>query len=224
MNRVDIYAYIQNFIKEKTGNRTFLFSLAITLLSSSLTTNASDEGLYDPKAPAGSAFIRIFDNTSSSSFTAKIGGKTLKSSDSNVSPYQFFPQGDYTLDMNGKSYQLPLEANHYYTAYIKPAGDIGVVEGRKFDQRKKALIAFYNFTETPLALKTVNGKSSVLAPVDASDSGFREVNAVKITLATFNETQKLISAGTVALKRGKVFNLFAFIDSNNQPALTWIQE
>ena len=214
----------QNYIARKRPEAwTLLFSLIIALLPAKAIAN--DDALYGPVAPPGSAFIRIFNNHPSENLTATIGGKKLKTENTySTSKYQYFPAGDYTLELSNISSTLKLESGHYYTAYLGISGNVATIEGRGFNQRRKALIAFYNLMEVPITLKTINGKATVIPVVDPNTAGFREVNAIKIDLSAFNEKNKIVDANTIALKRGKVFSLFASASASGNPILVWIEE
>lgn len=227
MNTLNTQRLRSDRCNQSTALRLLRASLAIctALLLTTLNVKADDEALYGPKAPSGSAFIRLFNSSQSTSASATIGSKTLTAEGAyNASQYQFLPAGEYTLKMNNLEQPIALEADHYYTAYLNNAGAIATVEGQAFNQRKKALIAFYNLTDAPLTLKTDNGKGTVIKDVNSNNSGFRAVNAVKISLAVFNEHAKVVSASPVALKRGEIFNLFAIKKPNAQPSLVWVQE
>ncbi|UZE96306.1 alginate O-acetyltransferase AlgF [Alkalimarinus alittae] len=227
MNRLSLYLSRTGRNHKGSTTRFLLLSLSTmaALLLTTLNVNADDEALYGPKAPPGSAFIRIFNSSQAAMLTASIGSKTLTAEGVySASEYQFLPAGEYTLNLKQSQQPLVLEAGHYYTAYLNKSGAISTIEGQAFSQRKKALIAFYNLTDAPLTLKTDNGKGTVIKGVDSNNSGFREVNAVKISLAVFNEQKKIASASPIALKRGEIFNLFAISQPNAHPSLVWVQE
>lgn len=225
MNRLNVYLSTASSNVEKNSGYALLLFLTISLMLITGNVRANEEALYGPVAPPGSAFIRLFNNAPSTALSAIIGGKQLDVDGAySASGYQFLPAGEYSLEMKSLSRQLTLDADHYYTAYVDASGKIAVVEGRGFDQRKKALIAFYNLTASPLSLKTANGKGTVVADVASNESGFREVNAVKIGLAAFINEEKIVDAKPVVLKRGKTFSLFAIGNSNDRPALVWVQE
>ena len=212
--------------QQKKSRLSIFFSVIALFLLVQFNVMANEEALYDPVAPPGSAFIRIFNNDQSSELSATIGEKPLKAKDAcSASEYHFVPAGNYELEIKGIRRMLNLEADHYYTAYLDALGEIAFIEGRPFNQRKKALIAFYNLIENAsLALMTANGKVSVIKPVDFNGIGFREVNAVKINLSAYQGTEKIVDAKSILLKRGKVFSLFACGSLNNRPTLVWVGE
>ncbi len=224
MNRLSLYLSSTRCNRKGSSTRFLLLALA-TLLLTTLNVKASEEALYGPKAPPGSAFIRIFNSSQAAMLTASIGSKSLTAKGVySASKYQFLPAGEYTLNIKQSQQPLVLEADHYYTAFLNKSGAISTIEGQAFSQRKKALIAFYNLTDIPLTLKTDNGKGTVIKGVEPNNSGFREVNAVKISLAVFNAQKKIVSASPIALKRGEIFNLFAVSQPNTNPSLVWVQE
>ena len=225
MNRFQINLRSRNNLNKTASIWTLSLYLMTALLFYTGSVNASEEALYGPKAPPGSAFVRVFNNAQSALLTANVGGKTMTAEGAyGASAYEFLPAGEYTLSIKNIDHTLTLAADHYYTAYLDASGKISTVEGRAFNQRKKSLIVFYNLTEAPLTLKTENGKGTVIKDVASKTSGFREVNAVKIGLAAFNETAKVVSASPIVLKRGEIFSLFATSNPSAHPTLVWIQE
>lgn len=225
MNRLHTYFIKQRNNPMHTAYFYLMLSLTMALTLGAFNASANEEAVYGPVAPPGSAFIRVFNNGQATTQSATIGGKSLTVEGAyNAGPYKFFPAEDYKLTIKNNELKIKLEADHYYTAYLNAENEVTVAEGRGFKQRKKALLAFYNLLNNPISIKTANGKSTVIKSVDKNFAGFREVNAVKITLAAFNETKKVLDAKPIALKRGKIFSLFATNNASGQATLVWVQE
>ena len=225
MNSLHTYFIRQRNNPTHTAYCFLMLSLTIAIILGAVNASANEEAVYGPVAPPGSAFIRIFNNSQATTQSATIGGKSLTVEGAyNAGAYKFFPAEDYKLTIKNNDLTIKLETNHYYTVYLNAENEVTVVEGRGFKQRKKALLAFYNLLNNPISIKTANGKATVIKPVDKNFAGFREVNAVKITLAAFNETEKVLNAKPIALKRGKIFSLFATNNASGQVALVWVQE
>ena len=197
-------------------------AIATLLLGLIPTAEADDAALYARKAPPGSAFIRIFNNSHAHTQQAAINNLSLKASGKfNTSPYQFLPAKQYQLTLAGITIPVSLEPDHAYTFYLDATDNIVTVEGAIFKNKRKALIEFYNLTSTPLTLKTSDGKVTVIEPVSPQSRGFREINAVNLGLSAFAEGRKLADAKPIQLKRAQIFSLFAISTSPTKPALFW---
>jgi len=219
MKSLSINQYSQRLLAILKLSLVFLISFPVTNVS------ANEEALYGPTAPTGSTFIRFFNNTNNGTQTAHIAGKALKRAKPyQAGAYQFFPANNYMVTIQGDERSFKFDANHYYTVYLNTSNSVAIAEGREFKSRKKALISLYNLSNKALNIKTANGKTSVIDTVAASSVGFREINAVKVSLAAFDGETKIQNALIVSLKRGKVFNLFATMDSSGQINLNWIQD
>lgn len=203
---------------------SFLTLIGVTLLfEARLTDNSSpvlsvstaqaedlDEGLYDPVAPDGSAFIR-FIQASDKLFEAvpKVDGKKypmLQFGDS--SPYFVIPQGSHSVAFGPYVEKMDIEAGKYHTVAIYEPSKLVIMEDNKNDNRAKSLLSFYNLTQhNSLELKTEDGKVTIIAPLEAGTTNSRLVNALTIKLAIFNSFTKIADLEPVALKRGKAHSV-----------------
>ncbi len=197
----------------------FLFSLLLLLPVAA--AQAGEEALYAAEAPDGAAFIRIINaNTGGGIAEGRIGGKAIKDVEPlEASAYIYLPEGSYELSVGGKSEAVTMASNRFYTAVVTETGELKVLEDADFDNPRKALVSFYNLTDSAtVTLKTADGKVAVTDPVAPMQMANREINAVKVAMGAFSKDQALAKTSEVNLQRGKVFSFFA-IEVGGQPRL-----
>ncbi|WP_020410966.1 alginate O-acetyltransferase AlgF [Hahella ganghwensis] len=208
--------------------KTYVKNILLIFLVWSFATSlarADEAALYGPEAPPGSAFIRVFNaQVNLPVENAGVGGKVFGEIDPlSSSKYVFLPAGAYEVELSGAKQPVQLEKDAFYTLVVLKGEEPKLVQDEAFDNRRKALLGLYNLTDADaLDLKTSNGKTAVLESVEKLGSKHRQVNAVKISLAAFNGSEKLADAAPVNLERGKVFSLFA-CGSKAQPRLVWVE-
>lgn len=193
----------------RTGSQRLakVFALAAGLSMLSLNAFAGGDSALYPVAPKGSAFVRVY-NASSSEITPSIGpGKFTAVSPSSSSAYSFVPGGSYTAQLGAKSLPVTLSSDKYYTV-VNETSQPKLVEESKFDNKAKSRIDVQNLTDKPLTLKTADGKTDVVPNVAPSKSGSREINPVKVSLALYSGDQKVADVKPVTLERGKITSLF----------------
>ena len=74
------------------------------------------------------------------------------------------------------------------------------------EDSKKAQIAFYNLTDKPLSLKTLDGKHAVVESVASLQAGTRMVNEIKIGFAAYAGEQNLARFDELFLKKGRSYS------------------
>ncbi|AYC31868.1 alginate O-acetyltransferase [Pseudomonas cavernae] len=183
---------------------------------------ADDAVLYGPAAPKGSTFVRLY-NASNQEVSANVG--TAKLDD--VGPlasteFSFLPGGSYSAQVGSQSVSLQLGAGRYYTLVNLPNGQPRLVEEKPYRNKQKALLRVQNLSDTPLSLKTADGKTAVVENVAPQSYGDREINPVKVNLALFAGTQKVSDLKPVALDRGEVVCLFV-TGSAGKLAPVWVK-
>ncbi len=195
-------------------------TLALALVIAS-PAGADDEGVYGPSAPAGSAFLRVYNGTAQQEVDAHIADKTLDNIGAYAaSDFVFLPPGQYTLTAGAASQSMTLKADRYYTAALD-GKSFHVVDNDRYTNKLKALVMLYNFVDgTNLSLRTADGRP-VVDKVSGNAFGQREVNPVKVTLALYDGEKKLSEVKTITLERGHVFGLFA-TGSKDQPVTSWV--
>lgn len=200
---------------------TAFFALISSLLVSMNMAQAGEDALYAAEAPDGAAFIRVVNADASGAIArASVGDKVIKEvSPLEASPYIYLAEGSYQVDVAGKQASVTMKKNEFYTVVVLASGKLKVLKDVTFDNPRKALLSFYNLTNTGgVALKTSDGKVDVIDSVGSLAVDNREINAVQIALGAFQSGQALAKTGEVNLQRGKVFSVFA-IDVGGEPRL-----
>lgn len=145
-----------------------------------LPAMAADEGLYDPVAPAGSSFIR-----------------SVKSD--NASPYRI-------ADKENKE-QKKLEDGKFYSL-VSDTDNEKLLEDKPPQNRSKAVISIYNFaSQSPLRLKTSDGKVAITEPAAYGEGKFRDINGTKVAIGVFDGDKKLTDIGEKSLQRGAGYTI-----------------
>lgn len=201
--------------------RSIAFMLFGLLVPFAAAQAGGEDALYAAQAPDGAAFVRVVNaDTRGKVSDITIGDKTIKEVEPlEASPYIFQMKGDYPVDVAGHTRTIHLAPSHYYTLVLTDSGELKVLHDKAFDNPRKALISFYNLTsDATLGLKTSDGKVAVIKSVPPMKSRNREINAVKIALASFSDGQALAKTEPVNLQRGKVFSIFA-INVGGSPRL-----
>ncbi len=188
-----------------------LLLIFVVMLSACKDTQAdSDVGLYDPVAPEGSAFVRFL-NLAAAEITPEAQGETkgktydlLKKME--VSPYFVVPEGDVAFSMGDKNMTTSVLSEHFYTVVNK--GALRVLKDQGNDDRSKATIAFYNFSDIPaLTLKAREGSVAVLKDVGEGNTSARDMNAVKIDFSIHDADKKLIALPEEVIERGNHYSI-----------------
>lgn len=192
------------------------------LLATSGAARADEAGLYGPTAPAGSAFVRTY-NAGSSELELSLGPVSIKDVAPHASSdFKFLPAGSYSASAAGQSLPVTLQADQYYTLVQLPGGKLSLVEDPAFKNRQKALVRLQNLSDTPVSLKTADGKTEVIQAVAGQGRGEREINPVKVRLALFAGERKVGDLSQVVLERGQVAALYV---TGSGASLTpvWVQ-
>ncbi|MBC9250535.1 alginate O-acetyltransferase [Pseudomonas alcaligenes] len=169
---------------------------------------ADEATLYGPVAPEGSAFVRGY-NAASENLEARLG--TVHFSDiapKSSSDYEFLPAGSYSATAGGQSLPVSLAEDHYYTLVQLPGGGLSLVDEPLFKNRQKSLLRLQNLSDSVLSVKTVDGKTEVIAAVSGKSRGEREINPVKVRLALFAGERKVADLNPLVIERGEVVCLY----------------
>lgn len=174
-----------------------------------------DAALYGPTAPKGSSFVRIY-NASNQEVSATVGNTHLR----DVAPlassdFSFMPGGDYSAKVGSQSLPVKLAADHYYTLVSSSSGQPQLIEEPPFKNKQKSLVRVQNLSNTPLTLKTADGKTEVVKAVAAKGRGEREINPVKVSLALYAGDKKVSDVKPVALERGEAAVLYVTGQGSN---------
>lgn len=189
----------------------FFLSLLIVMFAVSTHAKAGDvdAGLYDPLPPAGSAFVR-FVNLQDENLPAKAKGKNFGSLDpATSSSYKVISKGEADIQLGGQTGQQALEEGKLYSVVsIDGAEQPEIITDPVSDNRAKALISFYNFTETPLELKTTDKNISVIDAVSKGEVKSREINPVKVALGVYEGDTQKQALEPILLERGQSYSVF----------------
>lgn len=191
--------------------RAFVFSLLMMVLFCTPAHAAdSDAGLYAPKPPAGSTFIRFF-NQSTEPKTISIGGKAYETPALTALPYHAYPAGGVEIGFSeGQSLVSPYAEGQFYTVITDDTGYPLIHKDHPLDDPAKALIVFYNLGDKgPLTLKAQDGTINVVDNAAMGKSGWRRVNPGKVDFAVFSkEGEKISALDPIVMERGFVYSVF----------------
>ena len=188
----------------------FLFrTLFMLLMLGSATAQAAQDGnadLYDAVAPANSAFIRVL-NLSERNIEVSLSGKNKPQlvSSGQFGGYRFVPPGQQSISVAGQTLESELKANTASTVIYRD-DTLLLIADQFVDEPRKAQIAFYNLTDKPAALKTVDGQHVVVDTVQRDQTGSRMVNELKIAFAAYAADEKLASFDELFLKKGRSYS------------------
>ena len=188
----------------------FLFrTLFMLLMLGSATAQAAQDGnadLYDAVAPANSAFIRVL-NLSERNIEVSLSGKNKPQlvSSGQFGGYRFVPPGQQSISVAGQTLESELKANTASTVIYRD-NKLLLIADKFVDEPRKAQIAFYNLTDKPAALKTVDGQHVVVDTVQRDQTGSRMVNELKIAFAAYAADEKLASFDELFLKKGRSYS------------------
>jgi alginate O-acetyltransferase complex protein AlgF len=80
---------------------------------------------------------------------------------------------------------------------------MSVLKDAPIGKAAKAMIVFYNLSDKPAALKTANGKVGIIANIEPGQNGSREINALPVSLAVFEDGTNVAAIDSVDLKRNE---------------------
>lgn len=182
-----------------------------------------DEGLYDPVAPKGSAFIR-FINVSGAE-----GAQISKANDKHYlflddkayTPYYPVPAGETKLQFGKAFKNLVTEEGTYYTAGLFVGERLDVIQDPSQDNKSKAQIIFYNLSDqNDLSLKLQDGSIEIISPRKSGEMGNRELNPVKLVLSVYKGEDVYREVGPASLQRGATYSIIALNETDNT---IWIE-
>lgn len=196
-------------MKRLTQHLLLALCLATPVLASAQDGNAA---LYDAVAPAGSAYVRMLNLTANGS-ELMVSGKSAaqKIAAGKLGNYLFVAPGAHKLAAGGASLETELKANSA-TTLIYDGKQLKAIADTYTEDSKKAQIAFYNLTDKPLSLKTLDGKHAVVESVASGQSGSRPVNEIKIGFAAYAGEQNLAKFDELFLKKGRSYSYVVIPD------------
>lgn len=206
----------------QNNRRWTSYACALVLGLGALQANADEGGLYGPKAPKGSAFVRAY-NAGSSELSVNVGNTALTDvPPQGSSDFKFLPAGNYSAQVGSGNLSVKLEADRYYTLVSQAGKDPQLVEEPAFKNKQKALLRVQNLSDAKLTLKTADGKTPVVEDVAPQGRGEREINPVKVGLALFDGERKVSDLKPVSLQRGEVVCLY-ITGSGGKLSPVWVK-
>ena len=185
-------------------------ALSVLLLTFSWSiSQAAQDGnadLYDAVAPANSAFVRVL-NLSERNIEVTLSGKNKPQAvtSGQFGGYRFVAPGKHQIAVGDKALESELKANTASTVIYRD-GELLLIADQFVNEPRKAQIAFYNLTDKPDALKTVDGQHVVVEMITRDQTGSRMVNELKIAFAAYAEADKLVSFDELFLKKGRSYS------------------
>ncbi|AJQ93021.1 alginate O-acetyltransferase AlgF [Gynuella sunshinyii] len=200
------------------------FSGWLLLMLVSTPVLADEAALYAGDAPAGSAFVRLFNALAATVEDVDLGGKDAGDAEPMGSTeYVYLPPGNHALNSSAGHLNATLEADQYYTVVVVPGQPLTLIKDQPLGSQRKALLSFYNLLDqNELSLKTTDGSTTVFSATAFLQSANVEVNAIKVSLTAYLNDARLLDAEPVSLQRGRAFSLFA-VGTADQPRLVWVE-
>jgi alginate O-acetyltransferase complex protein AlgF len=193
--------------------RFTLGACALALGLGMFQAQADDGALYGPKAPKGSAFVRAY-NAGNAELDVNVGEVQLKRvAPLGSSDFEYLPAGSYQAQVGNAQLPVQLQAAHYYTLVSQTGSAPRLVEEPAFSNKQKALLRVQNLSDSPLSLKTADGKTAVVADVQPDGRG---------GLALFEGERKVADLKPVTLERGEVVSLFV-TGAQGKLAPVWVK-
>lgn len=183
---------------------------------------ATDEGLYTPQAPEGSAFVRFVNMTEADVNIAMDSKMFEPLSSLKASPYYVTQESKVELTIGDEILKEFIEPEKYYTVSITEDHNDShiiqnnllntyVMEDEKNTDRSKATISFYNFQHDGTAsLKAKQGQVYVFEEVRADENTTRDVNPIKIDLSVHvgNSREDFVTVEPFIMERGNHYSVF----------------
>lgn len=197
---------------------TFVFALLV-MVPSLVIAAGEDEGLYDPVAPEGSAFVRLL-NVGEGEVDFSTDGKSrFVVAGGDISPYVVQKKGAFKAEAGGLSVDVVAEEGAYYTIFAKD-GVLTSSRDMAVASRAKAMVMFYNLTAAEgVSLKTADGKVEIIAQLPVGGSAGREMNSVKVSIGAFSGVESLASLKDAVIERGNAYAIVAMPDAQGTVSL-----
>jgi alginate O-acetyltransferase complex protein AlgF len=170
---------------------------------------AAQEGLYDPVAPADSAFVRVIQADSSlGSLNPQIGGVVYEALDyAAISAYQVIPAGIHEAGFADLAVQLEFAAGKSYTVAVMAAG-VSLLEDPSNGNLSKTLLVLYNLSElAAVDMKTADGSTAVVSGVVPKALNSMLVNPIQVDLAAFAGEAPISAFNGLSLRAGATYSM-----------------
>ena len=194
--------------------------ILLTVASAAAQAQDANADLYDPVAPANSAFVRVL-NLSERNIEVTLSGKNKPQvvTSGQFGGYRFVAPGKQRIPVANQAVEHELKANTASTVIYRD-GQLLLIADQFVNEPRKAQIAFYNFTDKPAALKTLDGQHVVVDTIQRDQTGSRMVNELKIAFAAYADNQQLIGFDELFLKKGRSYSYALLPAANGYRAIT----
>lgn len=194
--------------------------ILLTVTSAAAQAQDANADLYDPVAPANSAFVRVL-NLSERNIEVTLSGKNKPQvvTSGQFGGYRFVAPGKQRIAVANQAVEHELKANTASTVIYRD-GQLLLIADQFVNEPRKAQIAFYNFTDKPAALKTLDGQHVVVDTIQRDQTGSRMVNELKIAFAAYVDNQQLIGFDELFLKKGRSYSYALLPAANGYRAIT----
>lgn len=197
-------------------------ALMILLTITGATAQAQDGNadLYDPVAPANSAFVRVL-NLSERNIEVTLSSKNKPQlvTSGQFGGYRFVAPGKHRIAVGAQALEHELKANTASTVIYRD-GQLLLIADQFVNEPRKAQIAFYNLTDKPAALKTTDGKHVVVDTITSDQTGSRMVNELKIAFAAYADNDQLVGFDEMFLKKGRSYSYALLPAASGYRAIT----
>lgn len=196
-----------NHTKGEIMNKIILLFSLFLMASIPNAQADTDEGLYAPRAPEGSAFVR-FINITDAAVDVSANNKSFgEVGASNNSAYFVVLQGEASLIASDKEVSHSIIEGGFYSALI--GDELIIIEDQANTNPAKATLAIINADQSAsVSLKAKDNTIDIFKDVETGAMSAREINAVKIDL-TVNvaESAEPVVLDPIVLERGNHYTV-----------------
>lgn len=184
-----------------------LLLLPVFCFALSMAASAQDSGLYD-QIPEGASFVRVLNFAQDDAGDYVLNGKDITVQA--VGAYHTVTAKSAHLDDHGITIEKDIKEGAFYSFIDTTDGEVLFLEDQKLENPAKSIIHFYNLTDhLTLSLKANDGKVAVTM-ANQNDTGFREINAIPLKLAIYEDKTKISDVPETILERGKPTTIVAY--------------
>ena len=202
---------------------SFLSILAFLILSLPAFAASEDEGLYDELPPEGSAFVRFIhaDPTLEGDKPPQVNGRSRDGVKfTGIKPYGVVPPGKVSAQLGTATLEFEAEPAAHYTLILQN-GELKSFKDPEPKDALKAQMIVYNMTSKDnVALKTADGKVSVVGPLTAGEIANREINPIKVSFAIYVGDEKFADMVDWPLERQESY-IIAVFEKDGQGVATY---
>lgn len=186
--------------------KLFLFAFLILLSGCKETQADADVGLYDPIAPAGSAFVRFINLEEGNVVPIADSKKYDPLKRNEVSAYFVVKQGSRNIELGSKKTNFDFTEGEFYS--VINLDNVSIIQDSGNTDRSKATIALYNFSDMDaVSLKAKGGTVDVLTDVVTKGTKARDMNALKIDFGVYQGSEIRANLDEVVLERGNHYSV-----------------